>query len=94
MKKYINDVNDIEVDAIQVTLENYPQILEDLGAEAISIQRVLFDISILTPDGRVKAEFQDWIVKDTDGQYYALKRRSFEKAFKEVEEKKEEEDND
>lgn len=85
MKKFKLTETDAEVEAIQVTLENFAQIMKDLGSVQVSVQQVLFDISIVRPEeGRVTAGFQDWIVRDADGLYHAVDRTEFKRTFKEV----------
>lgn len=40
-----------------------------------------YDVSLFTPDGKMKVNPKDWIVRETDGNFYPAKPESFNKNY-------------
>jgi hypothetical protein len=84
------------VDAIRWTDKNFAEVLDFCGKEAVEYTKEILAYCMdgnhvycenLRIDGRNKitmAEKGDYIIKDTDGSFYSLKPKDFEKSYEKV----------
>lgn len=69
-----------EVQAVQLTPENGGAVWEWADSkpyvEPDSISRIS-GLTIFTPEGRIKADFGDWVIRDAAGKFYPCKPDTF-----------------
>ena len=71
----------VVIEAREVTRESLADVMKWCGGSSRSR---LSPIAIETPAGTWRADFGDWIVKDTNGQFRPCKPDIFENTYEEV----------
>jgi hypothetical protein len=75
-----------EIEAIQWTGKNLEEIAKFVGDALEPIERRPdYDLKIRTPEGVMKADRYDHIVKGLIGEFYPVKPEAFEKKYEAVE---------
>lgn len=75
-----------EVEAVQFTRENGAALWEWADSKPhYGPDRAVDGLTIWTPEGRVKADFGDWITKDAKGKFRPVKADIFAATYKPVE---------
>lgn len=76
----------VEVEARQLTRENGAALWEWADSKPhYGPDGTVDGLTIWTPDGRVKANFGDWIVKGVDGSFRPVKADVFAETYEPVE---------
>lgn len=72
-----------QVEARQLTRENWPKILAwiDAGKQYIDADGAVDGLTIFTLEGRMKADFGDWIVKGIKGEFWPVKADVFAETY-------------
>jgi hypothetical protein len=80
------------IEAVQLTWDNWDEmcVFAEVPnkAKGIDIDLPKIAMVIFTPDGTVKAEENDWIIRSVKGKLYPCKPDIFEKTYEPVEEEK------
>ncbi len=72
----------VVVEAIQLTAENGPQVFEWADCKPFyEPDGTISGLSIFTREGRMKAEFGDWIINGVAGEFYPCKPEIFEATY-------------
>lgn len=80
----------VVVDAIKLTSESVPDVLEFISGEHFSlmmVNQVLIDqeLTIRTLEGIMTASFGDYIIKGVQGEFYPCKPDIFEQTYNKAE---------
>lgn len=75
----------VEIQAMQLTAENGPAVWEWADSKPYyEPDGKISGLSIYTLEGRMKADFGDWIVRGIQGEFYPVKPDIFEATYDEV----------
>lgn len=89
MKPLIFRKKPLVVIAIQLTADNALDITEWSGGAAVGLVHVgtgeYFGVTISTPEGEMRAEVGDWIIKGVMGEFYPCKADIFSATYEAVE---------
>lgn len=77
----------VEIEALQLDPQNAFDVLDEVGGE-LEMTDYGTPTALLIPtlEGIMRAEVGDYIIRGVEGEYYACKRRIFEKTYEEVNE--------
>jgi hypothetical protein len=75
----------IEIEARQLTKENGPELWEWADSKPFyDPDGTVSGLSIYTLEGRMKAEFGDWVIKGVQGEFYPCKPDIFDATYEPV----------
>ena len=74
----------VVIEAMQLTRENGPEVWEWADSKPFYEGGEVTGLSIYTLEGRMKAEFGDWIIKGIQGEFYPCKPDIFEATYEQV----------
>lgn len=78
----------VEIQAMQLTRENGPAVWEWADSKPYyEPDGSISGLSIYTLEGRMKADFGDWIIRGVKGEFYPVKPDIFEATYDAVEER-------
>lgn len=75
----------VEIEALRLDPQNAFDVLDQVGGE-LEMTDYGTPTALLIPtlEGIMRAEVGDYIIRGVEGEYYACKRRIFEKTYEEV----------
>ena len=76
----------VVIEAVQLTRENGPEVWEWADSKPFyDPDGTISGLSIFTLEGRMKAEFGDWIIRGVKGEFYPCKPDIFEATYEPAE---------
>ena len=76
----------VVIEAVQyLGKTNVDEICKFVGAENMVVASELPHITIVTLEGKMKAQLEDWIIKGVKGEFYPCKPDIFEATYEPVE---------
>lgn len=75
----------IVIEAIQFNGKNTSEVCNFVGEQNMVIASTLPHITIVTLEGNMKAQPNDWIIRGVNGEFYPCKPDIFEKTYEVVE---------
>jgi hypothetical protein len=72
----------VVIEAVRLTRESGPEVWEWADSKPFyEPDGTISGLSIFTLEGRMKADFGDWIIKGVQGEFYPIKNEIFEATY-------------